>query len=107
MADLRSQHDPTEPVLRREVILPPARDTAALHRGIAVLSICLAVFAGMVDAVLWQVAQREARAERIETMVDARRAEARRQQRLELAPRVDDHVSCEQVRDAGDATEQR
>ena len=45
--------------LRREVCLP-RRSSAGPYRALAVLSISLAIFAGLLDAALWRAAQRDA-----------------------------------------------
>jgi hypothetical protein len=46
-------------LLRREVVVPPAHDTAAFHRLVAVLAVSIALFAGALDAALWRVARRQ------------------------------------------------
>jgi hypothetical protein len=60
MAELRPESKASEPRLRREVILPPQRDAASFHRRIAIMSICIALLAGTLDALMWRAAQRQA-----------------------------------------------
>jgi len=61
MAGLHPRDEVTElPKLRREVIVPKARDAFAFHRRIALLSIFVALLAGSLDAMLWRDAQRNA-----------------------------------------------
>jgi hypothetical protein len=60
MAELRPGQRHAVQVLRREVVVPKARDALAFHRRIAVVSICIAMLAGSLDAILWHEARRQA-----------------------------------------------
>jgi hypothetical protein len=72
MAELRCRSEEPALRLRREVIVPQARDAATFHRTIALLSVFIAVLAGLVDTMLW----RHARARAVAAEVVMRASEA-------------------------------
>jgi|GEM_PF-7038400 len=67
MADSRSTPSAPSPGLRREVVSPRQRDGTGFYRSLALLSVTVALLAGMADAALWKSAQN--RAERAKVVI--------------------------------------